>query len=116
MQKLKAKMTKFKRNKELKQNNPLLYNLKNMYIKDYGKSDIYSYTDLEDNLYQKILSVESEKELRELALHAKLQMECRERNNILAGGGLCLSLLAMVMSFFSIFAKTNDAVKFRITS
>lgn len=60
----------------------LLYNLKNMYIKDYGKSDIYSYTDLEDNLYQKILSVESEKELRELALHAKLQMECRERNNI----------------------------------
>ncbi len=98
MQKLKEKIKKVKQNKELKRNNPLLYNLKMMYTKDYGESDIYSYTDLEDNLYRNILSVESEKEFRELELETKLQMEYRERNNIIAACSLCLSVIALLVT------------------
>lgn len=110
MQKLKAKRKKLKRNKELKQNNPLLYNLKKMYIKDYGESDIYSYTDLEDNLYQKILSVESEKELHELELQTKIQIEYRERNNIIAVCGLCLSVIALLVTFIINIANVTGAI------
>ena len=107
MQKLKAKMTKFKRNKRLKRNNPLLYNVKKTYIKEYGEADIQSYTDLEDNLYRNILLVESEQELHNLELQTKTQIECRARSNIIAGGSLCLSVIALFATFFTNIANAN---------
>lgn len=107
MQKLKSKMKTFKRNKKLKHNNILLYNVKKTYIKEYGEADIQSYTDLEDNLYGHILMVESEQELRNLELQTKTQIECRERSNIIAGGSLCLSVIALFATFFTNIANAN---------
>ncbi len=100
----------YKGKRKSKHTVPMLQGLQKIYAKEYGKAEICSYTDLEKSLYRNILTVKDEKELHELELQTKTQIECRERSNIIAGGSLCLSVFALFITVLTNIANANGKI------
>lgn len=103
-------MSKYTKKQKLKRTNPMLYRFLKIYVEEYGKEEISSYTDLENGLHRNISSIKDEKKLHELELTTKFQMECRERSGILSGGSLCLSVLVLFITYLSNVANANGKI------
>lgn len=82
--------------KKSKSDNLLIDKFRKIYAEEYGKTDIKTFTELENNLYNEI--VLNCKDIHELELQTKAKIELLSENNVLSSGSLILSFIAICLT------------------